>query len=109
MQSSGKHTYFGDTNLDGQISGDDYGAVDGNLGQTGISPGIAGLMGDTNYDSNITGDDYGAIDVNLGLGVDSALAGTPLPDPASFAAILILPMLGLCQGGHDTLGDIHLT
>ncbi len=77
----GKYTYFGDTNLDGQVTGDDYGAIDANLGTTGINPGIAALMGDTNFDGNITGDDYAAVDGNLGLGVGSPLDAAAVPEP----------------------------
>ncbi len=62
----GTFTFFGDTNLDGQITGDDYGAIDAGLGSS--PPVGAGLLaGDTNMDGRITGDDYGAIDANLGL------------------------------------------
>ncbi len=70
----GKYTYFGDTNLDGQVTGDDYAAIDAMLGTTGINPGIAVLMGDTNFDYQVTGDDYGAVDANLGLGAGNPLA-----------------------------------
>ncbi len=76
----GKYTYFGDTNIDGQITGDDYGAIDANLGATGIPPGVAVLAGDTNSDNAVTGDDYSAIDANLGLG-----AGNPLGSPAALS------------------------
>ncbi len=82
----GKYTYFGDTNLDGQVTGDDYGAIDANLGATGLDPGIAQLAGDTNYDFAITGDDYAAIDANLGLGVGSPLAAASAVQTASSAS-----------------------
>ncbi len=86
----GKYTYYGDVNLDGQVTGDDYGAVDANLGATGLNPGNAWLMGDTNFDYKVTGDDYSAIDANLGLGVGSPLAVSslsPVPEPASLSLI----------------------
>ncbi len=86
----GKYTYFGDTNLDGQVTGDDYGAVDANLGTTGLNPGNAWLMGDTNFDYKVTGDDYSAIDANLGLGSGSPLAVasvSAVPEPASLSLI----------------------
>ncbi len=84
----GKYTYFGDTNLDGQVTGDDYGAIDANLGTTGIAPGIEVLVGDTNFDGQITGDDYAAVDVNLGLGVANPLAASSaisVPEPVTAA------------------------
>ncbi len=82
----GKYTYFGDTNLDGQVTGDDYGAIDANLGRTGLNPGIAVLAGDTNFDNQVTGDDYAAVDSNLGLGVANPLAAasaTSVPEPSA--------------------------
>ena len=69
----GKYTYFGDLNFDGQVSGDDYGVVDGNLGTTPPA-GIAWLCGDANQDGIVTGDDYGTIDGYLGLGASAPLA-----------------------------------
>ena len=57
-----KYTYTGDANLDGFISGDDYGAIDFTAGVAGAS-GYAN--GDFNYDGLISGDDYSAIDFNL--------------------------------------------
>ncbi len=86
----GKYTYFGDTNLDGQVTGDDYGAVDANLGSTGLNPGNAWLLGDTNGDLSVTGDDYASIDANLGLGVGNPLAVnhlSPVPEPAGVLMI----------------------
>ncbi len=87
----GKYTYFGDTNLDGTVTGDDYAAIDANLGTTGLDPGIAILYGDTNFDGNITGDDYASVDANLGLGVGSPLATAQLivqPPPTPAALII---------------------
>ena len=57
-----KYTYVGDANMDGFISGDDYGAIDFAFGV----PGSADFAnGDFNYDGIISGDDYSAIDFNL--------------------------------------------
>ncbi len=78
----GKYTYFGDTNLDGQVTGDDYSAVDANLGTTPPA-GEAILMGDTNLDGTVTGDDYSFIDGNLGLGVGNPLASGSAMQAAS--------------------------
>ncbi len=74
----GKYTYWGDDNLDGKVTGDDYSAVDANLGQT-PPPGIAILRGDTNFSGTVTGDDYSVIDGNLGKGT---LATTGVLTPA---------------------------
>jgi hypothetical protein len=57
-----KYTYGGDANLDGQITGDDYSAIDFNI----LTPGSIGFCnGDFNYDGLVTGDDYSTIDFNL--------------------------------------------
>ncbi len=86
----GKYTYYGDVNLDGQVTGDDYSAVDSNLGSTGLNAGNAWLLGDTNGDLSVTGDDYSSIDANLGLGVGNPLAVasvSAVPEPASLGLI----------------------
>ncbi len=93
----GKYTYFGDTNLDGQVTGDDYGAIDANLGTTGIDPGIAVLMGDTNFDDAITGDDYAAVDANLGLGVGAPLGVAVVPEPDLGALAIGLAWCGISR------------
>ncbi|HEX8523049.1 MAG TPA: SdrD B-like domain-containing protein [Tepidisphaeraceae bacterium] len=63
----GKYTYFGDSDLNGTVSPDDYIAIDSNLGNT--SPVGAGFtFGDFNFDGAVTPDDYLAIDSNLGSG-----------------------------------------
>jgi hypothetical protein len=60
-----KYTYFGDGNLDGAVTGDDYVSVDANLGS-----GDSWLEGDFNFSGTTTGDDYVAIDANLGNRID---------------------------------------
>src|SRR5688572_8245570 len=65
----GKYTFFGDANLDGQVTGDDYVSVDANLGT-----GDSWLEGDFNMSGQTTGDDYVAIDANLGKGTGNPLA-----------------------------------
>jgi hypothetical protein len=69
----GKYTYIGDTNMDGQVTPQDYTAVDANLG-TSADPGIAWFYGDTNFDGQITPQDYTGVDSSLGLGVGNPLA-----------------------------------
>src|SRR5687767_4030927 len=65
----GKYTYFGDANLDGKVTGDDYLNVDANLGT-----GDSWLEGDFDMSGVTTGDDYLAIDANLGKGTSNPLA-----------------------------------
>jgi fibronectin-binding autotransporter adhesin len=69
----GKYTYIGDTNMDGQVTPQDYTATDSNLG-TSAPLGISWFYGDTNFDGNIDPTDYAGIDGALGLGVGNPLA-----------------------------------
>ena len=71
----GKYTYFGDANLDGKVTGDDYVSVDANLGT-----GDSWLEGDFNMNGQTTGDDYVAIDANLGKGTANPLAFAELKE-----------------------------
>jgi autotransporter-associated beta strand protein len=88
----GKYTYFGDMNIDGQVTGDDYTVIDANLNTTPPT-GLEWLSGDANLDGTITGDDYTVIDANLGLGV-----GNPLSPDARLSAVPE-PALGLVAAG----------
>ena len=96
----GKYTYFGDANIDGQVSGDDYTVVDANLNTT-PAVGLEWLSGDMNLDGLVTGDDYTVIDANLGLGngnplAPSSLSASAVPEPSgslalsSFASLAML-------------------
>jgi hypothetical protein len=84
----GKYTYFGDVNLDGQVTGDDYTIIDSNL-NTAPPVGLEWLSGDANLDGIVTGDDYTTIDSNLGLGVGNPLAPNSLavPEPAAIGIL----------------------
>ena len=91
----GKYTYFGDVNLDGQVSGDDYTVIDSNLNTTPPA-GAKWINGDANLDGTVTGDDYTTIDSNLGLGGGNPLASaamTAVPEPISAAAVALLATL----------------
>jgi hypothetical protein len=74
----GKFTYFGDTDFDGQVTPQDYTAIDANLGATGVDPRIGWFYGDTDFDGNITPQDYTAVDAALGLGVGNPLSAASL-------------------------------
>ncbi len=69
----GKYTYIGDTNMDGQVTAQDYTAVDANIG-TSADPSVSWFYGDTNFDGNIDATDYTGIDAALGLGQGNPLA-----------------------------------
>src|SRR5207247_7968229 len=74
----GKYTFFGDVDLDGQVTAGDYGVLDANYGTT-PAPGIAILSGDADFDGTVTAGDYGILDANFGAGVGSPLAPQVLP------------------------------
>ena len=85
----GKYTYFGDANIDGQVTGDDYTVIDANL-NTDPAVGLEWLSGDMNLDGIVTGDDYTVIDANLGLGVGNPLTPSSLsavPEPGSLGVL----------------------
>lgn len=58
-----KYTYFGDANLDGQVTPSDYAMVDGNIGL-----GHSWPSGDLNGDGVVNPIDYAQIDGNIGAG-----------------------------------------
>jgi hypothetical protein len=87
----GKYTYFGDLNLDGRVSGDDYTVVDSGL-NTDPAVGIEWLSGDANLDGIVTGDDYTVIDANLGVGQGNPLALSSLiavPEPSGLMLLTV--------------------
>jgi autotransporter-associated beta strand protein len=67
----GVYTYYGDANLDGQVTTDDYVAID-----LGLGTGDTWAEGDVDLSGSVTTDDYVAVDLNLGKGTadPSALA-----------------------------------
>ncbi len=84
----GKYTYIGDTNFDGQVTAQDYTAIDANIG-TSVSVGISWFYGDTNFDGNIDATDYTGIDAALGLGQGNPLAVHALPEPAALVPLAL--------------------
>jgi hypothetical protein len=91
-------TWGGDANLDGKINIDDYGRIDGNVGQSGSVFGWS--RGDFNYDGKINIDDYGIIDGNInrqgavfattGSATSAALNGAAaVPEPASLSLVAL--------------------
>jgi len=94
----GKYTYFGDMNLDGQVTGDDYAAIDSNLDTT-PPVGLGWLRGDANLDGIVSGDDYAVIDSNLGHGMSLQLAeqGTSVPEPAVGSLIAVAMGIGIAR------------
>ncbi len=86
---AGKYTYIGDTNYDGQVSAQDYTAIDANIG-TSVALGISWFYGDTNFDGSIDATDYTGIDAALGLGQGNPLAAQGLsavPEPGALSLV----------------------
>jgi hypothetical protein len=86
----GKYTYFGDVDLDGQVTPGDYGILDANFGTT-PPPGIAIISGDADFDGSVTPGDYGILDANFGSGVGSPLspAAQAVPEPTGGAGLFV--------------------
>ena len=89
-------TWGGDATLDGKINIDDYGRIDGNVGQSGSVFGWS--RGDFNYDGKINIDDYGIIDGNINRQGDpfstaSAEGVSAVPEPA-LVGLATLGLLG---------------
>lgn len=87
-----KYTWYGDANLDGTVTADDYFRIDTGF----LSPGATGwYSGDFNYDDRIDIDDYFLIDMGY------ARQGTPLslaapaavPEPAALGLLLSANLL----------------
>ena len=81
-----KYTYFGDANLDGRITSDDYFRIDSGF----LAQPAKRLYrdGDFNYDDRITSDDYFLIDsafLGQASPVSSAAASVATPDRAAEA------------------------
>jgi hypothetical protein len=59
-----KYTYYGDTNLDGQVDGSDYSRIDAAFlaDQTNAQSASGWFNGDLNYDGNVDGSDYTLMD-----------------------------------------------
>jgi autotransporter-associated beta strand protein len=101
-----KYTYYGDANLDGQVSSADYTLIDNGF----LSHATGWQNGDFNYDSTINGSDYTLIDnafntqgaqlsseiANPSAGIAAQIAGTSsaVPEPTTLG-LLGLGALGL--------------
>jgi autotransporter-associated beta strand protein len=81
------YTYFGDTNLDGQVDGSDYSRIDAAYlnNQNSSNPQMTGWYnGDFNYDGIIDGSDYTLID-NAYNTQGANLGGGSNPSSGNFA------------------------
>jgi autotransporter-associated beta strand protein len=77
-----KYTLYGDANLDGVVSGDDFTILVGNLGKSVT----AWDQGDFNYDGVVSGDDYTLLVGNLGKSATGADITLPAADYAAIDA-----------------------
>jgi autotransporter-associated beta strand protein len=101
-----KYTYYGDTDLNGEVDGTDYSRIDNAFtnNQNASNPQLTGWYnGDFNYDGVIDGSDYALIDnafnsqgaqFTAAIATPSAVVGgtSAVPEPASLA---VLGMAGL--------------
>ncbi|HEX8520714.1 MAG TPA: hypothetical protein VF669_00575 [Tepidisphaeraceae bacterium] len=79
----GKFAYLGDADLNGMVTGDDYSAIDSNLGshvgtwdETG---GMSWFAGDWNVDGDITPDDYSGVNLGAGESGDALVTAGEAP------------------------------
>jgi autotransporter-associated beta strand protein len=77
-----KYTLYGDANLDGIVSGDDFTILVGNLGKSEA----AWDKGDFNYDGVVSGDDFTLLVGNLGKAANGADVVLPASDLAAIDA-----------------------
>jgi PEP-CTERM motif len=77
-----KYTLYGDANLDGVVSGDDFSILVGNLGKSDA----AWDKGDFNYDGVVSGDDFSLLVGNLGKAANGADIAIPAGDLAAIDA-----------------------
>ena len=76
------YTLYGDANLDGVVSGDDFTILVGNLGKS-----VSGWdQGDFNYDGVVSGDDFTLLVGNLGKAANGADVTLPATDIAAIDA-----------------------
>jgi autotransporter-associated beta strand protein len=110
-----KYTYYGDTNLDGQVDGTDYSRIDTSYGNeawvNGVMTGAAisgWYNGDFNYDGVVDGSDYTLMDnafnsqgaqisaavatAQIAATVGGSTGGSAVPEPASLGLIGITAM-----------------
>ncbi len=71
-----KYALYGDANLDGVVSGDDFAILAANLGKS--AP--AWDKGDFNYDGVVSGDDFAALISNLGKQTNGVAVQLPAAD-----------------------------
>jgi autotransporter-associated beta strand protein len=82
-------TYFGDTNLDGQVTTGDFTTLAQNFNAAGVW-----ANGDFNYDGAVNALDFNALATNFGAAALPATSlGTLVPEPASIGLLLAAPAL----------------
>jgi hypothetical protein len=101
-----KYTYYGDADLDGKVSGNDYTLIDHGYSADQTNPGsVTGWVnGDFNYDGLIDGSDYSLIDNAFNLQGSNGLAdpmnliaantseiasSSPVPEPTGLAMLAL--------------------
>ena len=83
------YTYYGDTNLDGQVNTADFMTLASDFGQ---SSSATWQQGDFNFDGVVNALDFNAIATNFGatpILMSAPLTGTLVPEPASLFAMAV--------------------
>jgi Glycosyl hydrolases family 18 len=78
------YTLYGDANLDGIVSGDDFSILAGNLGK----PEAAWDEGDFLYNGVVSGDDFSVLVANMGKSSNGAAITLPIAGIASLDAVV---------------------
>jgi hypothetical protein len=97
-----KHTWNGDTNLDGVINADDYFSID--VGFVSQLPGYRN--GDLNYDGLINADDYFLMDSAFVGQTSTASDGSPILGIATYPAGAPVPLPASVWGGLALLAGL---
>jgi fibronectin-binding autotransporter adhesin len=114
-----KYTYYGDTNLDGQVGGSDYSRIDSAYLANQSNPGeyTGWFNGDFNYDGVIDGSDYTLMDNafnSQGASLASEIA-TPtaevaaVPEPSSVFLLGVVAAVMLGRRRHTVACSLAQT
>ena len=94
FQLSLMYTWYGDTNLDGQVNTADFISLATNFGASG---GVTWQQGDFNFDRTVNALDFNMIATNFGQALSAPATATLVPEPASILAVLAGTGMVFCR------------